>query len=90
MSVPALNVDEIAKIKEIAAFYKMTVADYVREIIRYAVEYDEAVRKKKEMIHQRLANLEEASPEESAEILAYIDSMTEEDHEVVAESVIYV
>ena len=90
MSVPALNVDEIAKLKALPDFYKMTVADFVREIIRHAVEYDEVVRKKKEIIHQRLANLEEAATEESAEILAYIDRMTEEDHEVMAESVIYV
>ena len=90
MPIPALNLDEIAKIKETAAFYKISVADYVREIMRYAIEHDEAERKKRKMIHERFENLEEASPEESAEILALIDSMTEEDHEVVRVDRIYV
>lgn len=90
MSVPALNASEIAKIKEIASEYKLSVADFVRDAVRYYVEYAEAVKSKKEMIRQRLANLPKASPEESAEILALIDSMSEEDREVVAESVIYV
>lgn len=84
MPVSALNLDEIARIKETAAFYKMSVADYVREIIRYALERDEAEREKRKMIHERFENLEEASPEESAEILALIDSMTEEDHEIMS------
>lgn len=68
----------------------MSVADYVRELLRNSVEREIAEREKREMIHQRLANLEEASPEESAEILAYLESMTDEDREIVAESVIYV
>lgn len=34
-------------------------------------------------ILERLANVEEASPEESAEILAMIDSMTEDDKKIV-------
>ena len=68
----------------------MPVADYVRGIIRYALEHDEAEREKRKMIHGRFENLEEASPEESAEILALIDGMTEEDHEAVRVDRIYV
>ena len=90
MAVSALNVEEIAKIKEIASEYKLSVADFVRDAVRYYVEYAEALKAKKEMIRQRLANLEPADPEESAEILAYIESMTPEDHEIVRVDTIYV
>ena len=90
MSVPALNVDEIAALKGLAEFYKVSFTDIVRDTLRDRALRAEAERKKRAMIRQRLANLPKASPEESAEILALIDSMTEEDHEVVSESVIYV
>ncbi len=77
MSVPALNASEIAKIKEIAAFYKISVADFARKAIR------EYIEEKQNSLFYSLRNAPEASPEESAELLAWIESMSEEDHEVV-------
>ena len=40
-------------------------------------------RREKEAFFKRLENIEEASPEESAEILAMIDGLTDDDREVV-------
>ncbi len=40
-------------------------------------------QKKQEPFYRLTANVEEASPEESAEILALIDSMTDDDWETV-------
>lgn len=40
-------------------------------------------QQRKEEFFRRLENVEEASPEESAEILAMIDSLTEDDMQVV-------
>ena len=74
MAVPALNVYEIAKIKEIASEYKLSVADFVRETLRECSEREK---------NTRILNIEEASPEESAELLALIDSMTEDDRQIV-------
>ncbi len=90
MSVPALNASEIAALKRLAEFYKVSFTDIVRDTLRDRAIRAEAERKKREMIRQRLANLPKASPEESAEILALIDSLSEEDREVVREDIIYV
>lgn len=78
MSVPALNVEEIADVKKTASVFSMSVADFARNAMREYIE-----RKKQEPLYRFTANVEEASPEESAEILAMIDSMTEDDWETV-------
>ena len=73
------NAEELEAIQRVAALSQVSVADYVRDAIK---EYTE--QKQREFMHTRLINVEKASPEESAEILALIDSMTEEDHEIMS------
>ena len=82
MSVPALNVEEIAALKRLADFYSMSTADFVRDILRTYIE--QAEQEKQKRLHTRRINVEKASPEESAELMALIDSMTEEDHEIMS------
>ena len=68
---------EIADIKQIASVFKMSVGRVIREAVR------EYVDRRKQSPLYRLADIEEADPEESAEILAMIDSLTDEDREIV-------
>ena len=89
MSVPALNVEEIANLTRIASEYKLSFADFVREMLRNYAEQEKAEKAKRELIRQRLANVERADPEE-AELLAWIDSMTPEDHEIASVHKIYI
>ena len=81
MTVKALtfrtNESEIADIKKIASMFHMSVSKVIRKAVSEYID-----RKKQSPIY-RLANVEEASPEESAEILAMIDSLTDEDREIV-------
>ena len=56
----------------------MSTADFVRCIIREHIEQEE-----RKPFQNFVADIEEADPEESAEILALIDSMTEDDWETV-------
>ena len=56
----------------------MSTADFVRCIIREHIEQEE-----RKPFQDFVADIEEADPEESAEILALIDSMTEDDWETV-------
>ena len=78
LAVPALSPNEISDMKNTALVFGMSAADFVRKAVREYVE-----QKKREPFYRLTANIEEADPEESAEILALIDSMTEDDHEVV-------
>lgn len=89
MAVPALNVDEIANLTRIASEYKLSFADFVREMLRNYAEQEKAEKAKRELIRQRLANVERADPEE-AELLTWIDSMTPEDHEIASVHKIYI
>ena len=77
MAVPALNSDEILALKKLAKLCRMSMADLVRIILR------EQIEDKHETPHRITVEVEEADPEESAEILALIDNMTEDDHEIV-------
>ena len=78
MSVAALTPEEIADMKKTAAVFKLSPAEFVRNAVREYIDV-----KKQEPYYRMTADIEEADPEEAAEILALIDSMTEEDHEVV-------
>lgn len=82
MTVKALsfraNESEIAEIKKAASMFQMSVAGLMREAVREFIE-----NRRKEEFFRRLENVEEASPEESAEILAMIDSLTDDDREIV-------
>lgn len=74
---------EIADIKKAASMFKMSVAGLIREAVREYIDSRKTAQQRKEEFFRRLENVEEASPEESAEILAMIDSLTEDDMQVV-------
>lgn len=74
---------EIADIKKAASMFKMSVAELIREAVREYIDSRKTAQQRKEEFFRRLENVEEASPEESAEILAMIDSLTEDDMQVV-------
>lgn len=70
---------EIADIKRVASVYHITVTDFVKDAIG---EYMEKL--KADPFYRLTMNVEEADPEESAEILAAIDSLTDDDLEIVS------
>ena len=74
---------QIADIKKAASMFQMSVAGLIREAVREYIDSRKTAKQRKEEFFKRLENVEEASPEESAEILAMIDSMTEDDMQVV-------
>ncbi len=74
---------EIADIKKAASTFNMSVAGLIREAVREYIDSRKTAQQRKEEFFRRLENVEEASPEESAEILAMIDSLTEDDMQVV-------
>ncbi len=78
MAVQALSPEEIADMKKIAVVFKMSPADFVRKAVR---EYME--QKKHEPFYRMTADIEEVDADEAEELLALIDSMTEDDHEIV-------
>ena len=75
---------DIAEIKQAASMYQMSVAGLLREAVREFIENRKTAKKKKEDFFKRLENIEEASPEESAEILAMIENMTDDDWETAS------
>lgn len=83
MTVKALSFrtdeSEIAKIKKAASMFQMSVAGLMREAVKDYIE-----RRQKERFFESLKNVEEASPEESAEILEMIENMTDDDWETVS------
>ena len=78
MSVQVLTPDEIADMKKTAAVFNMSPADFVRKAVREYIE-----QKKHEPYYRMTADIEEADPEETEELLALLDSMTDDDHEIV-------
>ena len=87
MTIKALsfrtNEKEIADIKKAASMFKVSVAELIREAVREYIDSRKTAQQRKEEFFRRLENVEEASPEESAEILAMIDNLTEDDMQVV-------
>ena len=77
------NESEIAEIKKAASTFQMSVAGLIREAVKEYIWNRKTEQERKESFFKRLENVEEASPEESAEILALIDSLTEDDRQVV-------
>ena len=78
MAVKALNFkmeeEEILQMKEVASVFNMTLTDAYREAAKEYVE-----KMKKDPFYRLTANVRNASPEESAEILAEIENMTDDD-----------
>ena len=65
---------ESSAIREVASVFHMTMTDVVREAVREYIE-----RLKADPFYRLTANVEDASADESAEILAEIESMSDED-----------
>ncbi len=78
MAVEALTPEEIVYLKKTASACRMSTADFVRNIVREFIRHD-----KHKPNYRFTPKVEEADPEEAAEILALIEGMTEDDHEVV-------
>ena len=78
MAVKALNFkmdeEEILDMKNTASVFNMTVTDVIKQAIR---EYLDKL--KKDPYYKLTANVQEASPEESSEILAEIDELSDDD-----------
>ena len=72
-----LNENELADVRQVASVFHMSVNKVFREAVR------EYINLKKHSPFYRLANVDEASPEESAEILATIESLSYKDREIV-------
>ncbi len=78
MAVKALNFkmeeEEVLAMKEVATVFNMTLTDAYREAAKEYVE-----KMKKDPFYRLTANVKNASPEETAEILDEIESMSDDD-----------
>ena len=71
--------NQIADIKKVASVYHMSVGKAMREALNEYVD-----RMKQKPFYRLTADIEEADPEESAEILAMIENMTDDDWETAS------
>ena len=78
MAARALNVKmeeaELQDMKDVASVFHMTLTELIKEATR-----DYIARLKKEPLYRLTANAQEASGEESAEILEEIEGLTDDD-----------
>ena len=78
MATKALNFkleeSEIMDMKQVAAVFNMTVTDLIKEAIK---EYKDKL--KRDPFYQLTVNIQDASDEETAEILLEIDALSEDD-----------
>ncbi len=65
---------EIIDMKQVAGIYNMTVTDLIKRAIRLYVS-----ELKSDPFYRLTVNVEDASPEESAEILNKIDCLSDDD-----------
>jgi len=65
---------DISEMKEVASVFHITMTDVVRDAVREYIE-----RMKKDPFYRLTANVEDASAEESQEILNGIESMSDDD-----------
>ncbi|MBQ4469223.1 MAG: hypothetical protein II917_03685 [Synergistaceae bacterium] len=73
-----LKENELADVRQVASVFHMSVNRVFREALKNYVD-----TKKQTPLYRLTANIEEASPEESAEILAMIENMTDDDWKTV-------
>ena len=66
------------KAKEVASVFHMTMTEVIKEAI---AEY--VAKMKKDPFYRLTANIPDASPEETAEILAVIENLTDDDLQIV-------
>ena len=69
-----MDENEILDMKKVAAVFNMTVTDVVREAIREYLD-----KMKRDPFYRLTAQVQEASAEESAEILDEINALTDDD-----------
>lgn len=78
MAVKALNFKmeeaEILDMKQVASVFNMTVTDVIKEAVKEYVD-----KMKQDPFYRLTANVQDASDEETAEILAEIDSLSDDD-----------
>ena len=83
MATKALNFkmeeDEIHDMKDVASVFHMTLTELVKEAIKEYVK-----KLKTDTFYRLTANVQEASAEESAEILEEIDGLTDDDLSIVS------
>ena len=78
MSTKAMNFkmdeNDILDMKQVASVFNMTVTDVIREAVR-----DYVGKMKKDPFYRLTVNVQEASAEETAEILDTIESLSDDD-----------
>ena len=78
MAVKAMNFKmdetEILDMKNVASVFHMTVTDVIREAVREYVD-----KMKNDPFYRLTANVEDASDEETAEILEEIEGLSDDD-----------
>lgn len=83
MATRALNFKmeeaEIQDMKDVASVFHMTLTELIKEATKDYVD-----RLKKDPFYRLTANVQEASAEESAEILEEIDGLTDDDLSIVS------
>ena len=83
MALKALNIkmdeSDILDMKSVAGVYNMTLTELMREAIRDKIE-----ELKRDPFYRLTANVQEASTEESEEILTEIEKMTDDDLTIVS------
>ena len=69
--------NDVAILSKVASAYSITITELVKRAI-----YEYVDKIKKDPFYRLTANIEEASPEESAEIIEILDNLSEDDLEI--------
>ena len=84
MATKALNFKmeetEILDMRKVASVFNMTLTDVVRDAVKEYID-----KMKKDPFYRLTVNVEDASAEESAEILTEIDRLTDDDLSIASE-----
>ncbi len=81
MKAVNLKLDEadVLAVKQVASVFNMTMTDVVKEAVREYVD-----RMRKDPFYRLTSNIEDASCEENEEILAKLESLTDDDLTIAA------
>jgi hypothetical protein len=69
-----MDESDVLELKQVASVFSRTVTDVIKEAVREYVG-----KMKNDPFYRLTANVQEASPEETAETLAIIDSLSDDD-----------
>ena len=69
-----MDESDVLELKQVASVFSMTVTDVIKEAVREYVG-----KMKNDPFYRLTANVQEASPEETADTLAIIDSLSDDD-----------